>query len=241
MSRTIWLLPVFLTVLLVAGCGKQAAKPSQPQANSSVIKDFVQADDVTPEENRCLAVGRSFVTALAGRQYADAYALLSGAAKSRMSPNQFTPAKDDAEHQARETASETNVTADGFTRLMAAAETAYGQPAKPADLHVYSSDPNILSGIAKEDMDKLDIMFAIGNMPAAAHPDTRKASLRGQIDTQLTDAQLAEEAARQGTTADALKKDPDFRTYFNLKLVIVEDGGQLKVGYFELMPPSMLD
>jgi hypothetical protein len=38
-----------------------------------------------------------------------------------------------------------------------------------------------------------------------------------------------------------LKKSEDFDSCFNLKIVLVEEGGQLKIGYFEFLPPSMLD
>ena len=42
------------------------------------------------------------------------------------------------------------------------------------------------------------------------------------------------------TTEEEVRKDSE-GLYFNLKFVLVEDFGQLKVGYFEFMPPSMLD
>jgi len=38
-----------------------------------------------------------------------------------------------------------------------------------------------------------------------------------------------------------LKKSDDFDPYFNLKIVLVDEGGQLKISYFEFLPPSMLD
>ncbi|HEX4696790.1 MAG TPA: hypothetical protein VH254_03880 [Candidatus Udaeobacter sp.] len=38
-----------------------------------------------------------------------------------------------------------------------------------------------------------------------------------------------------------LKKGEDFDPYFNLKIVLVDEAGQLKIGYFEFMPPSMMD
>ena len=40
---------------------------------------------------------------------------------------------------------------------------------------------------------------------------------------------------------EQLKKEEDFDPYLNLKVVLVEEGGQLKIGYFEFLPPSMLD
>ena len=45
-----------------------------------------------------------------------------------------------------------------------------------------------------------------------------------------------------GTVNDEIKEDmKDSAPYMNVKFVLVDDGGQLKVGYFELMPPSMMD
>ena len=40
---------------------------------------------------------------------------------------------------------------------------------------------------------------------------------------------------------EELKNSPDFEPYFNIKVVLVEENGQLKVGYFEFLPPSMMD
>jgi hypothetical protein len=36
-------------------------------------------------------------------------------------------------------------------------------------------------------------------------------------------------------------KSGDFDAYFNLKIVLVEEGGQFKIGYFEFLPPSIWD
>jgi hypothetical protein len=40
---------------------------------------------------------------------------------------------------------------------------------------------------------------------------------------------------------EELTKDENFDPYFNLKLVLVEEDGEFKVGYFEFLPPSMMD
>ena len=39
----------------------------------------------------------------------------------------------------------------------------------------------------------------------------------------------------------AIKKSEDLDPYVNLKVVLVEEAGQLKIGYFEFLPPSMMD
>jgi len=69
----------------------------------------------------------------------------------------------------------------------------------------------------------------------------RRASLRGQIHTELSAPELAKVAQQEGISVEELKKEEDFDPYLNLKVVLVEEGGQLKVGYFEFLPPSMLD
>ena len=48
-------------------------------------------------------------------------------------------------------------------------------------------------------------------------------------------------AQREGISVEDLKKSEDFDPYLNLKIVLVEEGGQLKIAYFEFLPPSMLD
>ena len=53
--------------------------------------------------------------------------------------------------------------------------------------------------------------------------------------------ELQKVAQQQGISVEELKKEEDFDPYLNLKVVLVEEGGQLKVGYFEFLPPSMLD
>ena len=53
--------------------------------------------------------------------------------------------------------------------------------------------------------------------------------------------ELQNVAQRDGISVEELKKSPDFDPYFNLKVVLVEEGGQLKVGYFEFLPPSIMD
>jgi hypothetical protein len=80
----------------------------------------------------------------------------------------------------------------------------------------------------------MDSMFAIGAMPDWIPADIRHASRRGQIHTELSPQELANVAQREGITVEKLKKDEDFDSYFNLKVVLVEEAGQLKVGYFRV-------
>jgi hypothetical protein len=94
---------------------------------------------------------------------------------------------------------------------------------------------------SKEQFGAMDSMFAIGAMPEWIPADIRRASLRGQIHTELSPQEVERVAANEGISVEELKKSADFDRYFNLKVVLVEEGGELKVGYFEFLPPSMMD
>ena len=87
----------------------------------------------------------------------------------------------------------------------------------------------------------MDSMFAIGAMPEWIPAEIRRASLRGQISTELSPQELEKVAARDGISVEELKKSEGFDPYFNLKAVLVEESGQLKIGYFEFLPPSIWD
>jgi hypothetical protein len=87
----------------------------------------------------------------------------------------------------------------------------------------------------------VDSMFAIGAMPEWIPADIRKASLRGQIHTELSPQELQNVAQREGISVEELKKNGGLDPYFNIKVVLVEEGGQLKIGYFEFLPPSIWD
>ena len=108
-------------------------------------------------------------------------------------------------------------------------------------LHLFSTDPEVLNRRSKEQFGAMDSMFAIGAMPEWIPADIRRASLRGQIHTELSPQELEKVAATEGISVEELKKCEDFDPYFNLKIVLVDEAGQLKIGYFEFLPPSMLD
>jgi len=157
-----------------------------------------------------------------------------------MSLNQFTPAQQDADFQRNESYPFVSITAEQFAYLMQY-EAAHGAPRVPKMLHVFSTDPDVLNRRSKEQFGAVDSMFAIGAMPDWIPAAIRRASLRGQIHTELSAQELEKTAQAQGTSVEELKKDQDFDPYFNLKVVLVEEDGQLKVGYFEFLPPSMMD
>jgi hypothetical protein len=228
------LLPVLLT-----SCGRKAPEGEQETAQESE-DDFLDKD-ANPEEREYLVAAKPFFIAVANQQYAEAYALLSSHAKARMSLNQFTPAQQDADFQQNESNPFINVTAEQFAYLMQYVEAAHGAPHAPKMLHVFSTDADVLNRRSKEQFGAMDSMFAIGAMPDSIPADIRRASLRGQIHTDPSPEELEKVANEQGVSVEELKKDEDFDPYFNLKVVLVEEDGQLRVGYFEFLPPSMMD
>ena len=219
------LLPVSLT-----SCGKSGSDGKKKTAQKSE-DDFLDKN-AKPDERKYLMAAKPFFVAVANRKYAEAYALLSSHAKARMSFNQFTPAEEQATFQQYESSPYMNVTAEQFAYLMRYVEAARGTPRAPKMLSVFSTDPDVLNRRSKEQF---------GAMPDWIPANIRRASLRGQIHTELSPQELQNVAQREGISVEELKKSPDFDPYFNLKVVLVEEGGQLKVGYFEFLPPSIMD
>ena len=158
-----------------------------------------------------------------------------------MSLEQFKPSEQDSDAQQNQAYVFDNVTPEQFAYLMQYVEAAQGAPRAPKMLHVFSTNPDVLNRRSKEQFGAMDSMFAIGRMPDWVPAYIRRASLRGQIHTELSPQELQIAAQREGISVEELKKSEDFDPYFNLKLVLVEEAGQLKIGYFEFLPPSIWD
>jgi hypothetical protein len=233
------LIAVILLPLSLTSCGRTGSN-SEKKTTQKSEDDFLDKD-AKPDERKYLLAAKPFFVAVANRKYADAYALLSSHARARMSFNQFTPAEEQATFQQYESSPYMNVTAAQFAYLMRYVEAARGTPRAPKMLGVFSTDPDVLNRRSKEQFGAMDSMFAIGAMPDWIPANIRRASLRGQIHAELSPQELQNVAQREGISAEELKKDPDFDPYFNLKVVLVDEGGQLKIGYFEFLPPSIMD
>jgi hypothetical protein len=228
------LLPLFLT-----SCGKKGQESEKKTVQKSE-DDFLDKD-AKLDERKYLLAAKPFFIAVANRKYADAYALLSRYAIARMSLDQFKPAEQDSDSQQSQSYAFDNVTAEQFAYLMQYVEAAHGAPRAPKMLHVFSTDPDVLNRRSKEQFGAMDSMFAIGAMPDWIPAEIRRASLRGQIHTELSPQELQNVAQREGISVEELKKSDDFDPYFNLKVVLVEEDGQLRIGYFEFLPPSIWD
>ena len=228
-----------LLPLLSTGCGNKSKDGDKKTVQKS--KDDFLDKDAKPDERKYLLAAKPFVIAVANRKYADAYALLSKYAIARMSLDQFKPAEQDSDSQQNQAYTFDNVTPEQFAYLMQYVEAAHGAPRAPKMLHVYSTDPDVLNRRSKEQFGAVDSMFAVGAIPDWVPGDIRKASLRGQIHTELSAQELQNVAQREGISVEELKKNDDFDPYFNFKIVLVEEGGQLKIAYFEFLPPSIWD
>jgi len=220
-----------LLPLLVTSCGKKG-QDAQTQTAQKREDDFLD-EDVKPNERKYILAAKPFFIAVAKRKYADAYALLSSHARARMSLDQFKPAEQNSDSQQNESYAFDNVTAEQFAYLMQYVEAAHGAPRAPKMLHVFSTNPDALNRRSKEQFGAVDSMFAIGAMPEWIPADIRKPSLRGQIHTQLSPQELQNVAQREGISVEELKKNGGLDPYFNVKVVLVEEGGQL--------PPSIWD
>lgn len=233
---------VIVATAILAGCGggtkapSASSSPAEPKEKS----DAEVSEGVKPNERSYIDAAKPFIAAIASRKYDAAFTHLSSHAKARASLNQFNPAKDDAKFAANEKSPITNISAAKFSELMQLVEKEHGRPLKMSNLHVHTIDAKALAGSRNSAEEALDAMFAIGAMPDSIPAKIRKASLRVHIKTELSDTQMAEAAKDSGVSIEELKKNPDFDPYFTLKVVLVEEDG-LKVGYFEFLPPSMLD
>src|SRR5262245_59271164 len=194
--------------MLLTSCGKKG--PAGEKKTVQKSEDDFLDKDAKPDERKYLLAARPFFVAIANRKYADAYALLSRYAKARMSFNQFSPAEDDAMYQQYEQSPYDNVTAEQFAYLMQYVEAARGAPRAPKMLHVFSTDPDVLNRRSKEQFGAMDSMFAIGAMPDWIPAEIRRASLRGQIHTELSPQELQNVAQRERISVEELKKSDDF-------------------------------
>ncbi len=236
--RVTILIVAILLPMALTSCGK--GHDGEKKTVQKSEDDFLDKD-AKPAERKYLVAAKPFFLAVANRKYPDAYALLSNHARARMSFNQFTPAEEQTTFQQYESNPYINVTAEQFAYLMQYVEAARGAPRAPKMLSVFSTDPDVLNRRSKEQFGAMDSMFAIGAMPDWIPANIRRASLRGQIHTELSAQELQRVAAQEGISVEELKKSEDFDPYFNLKIVLVEEDGQLKIGYFEFLPPSMMD
>ena len=214
-------------------------------AAERVVDPYAEAiHEATAGERPFLTAAKPFLEAIRARDYAAAYRTLSSHARAAVQPEQFvTPTEEN--HVALPVMRE--ITEEQFAESMKQMEAARGIPAKVLHLYVQSVDPKVLAGKG----DGFDTMLALGGMPKEIPVAIRKASIRAQFECNYSDEQvkqiaqelhIPEEQVRSGQLdADEAERDADEKPYFNLKFVLVEEAGELKIGYFEFIPPSIFD
>lgn len=196
-----------------------------------------ESESLTPQEKTIQAAAKPFLDAIAAGDYAKAHAQLSSHAKARMSPSQFIQPADEAAHAANQRQAAVNVSPRDFQLFVTKTANEYGTPSKVISADQIETDSAILQGKG----DALETAFSIGLIPDTVPAQIRRGAVRAQIGVKLAPAQLKEIADRDGMTVEELEKSEDFEPYCNLKVVLVDEVGTLKVGYFEFTPPSMWD
>ncbi len=224
---------LLIAIPLLAGCER-----SNQQQTPAVKKEIVAEATPSPEQARYLHAAEPFIQAIAHEKYEGAYELLSRHAKSRMTLNQFVAPADALTFQRNEQSPLMNVTPAEFIELMRKVEDLYGRPQIVESISVFSLDPEVLGHHSKEGADILESATAVGGMSDSIPNEIRRASVHVQIATQLTPGQLEHVATVMNANAEELQANPNFKSSFNIKLVLVEEDGQLKVAYFEFLPAS---
>jgi hypothetical protein len=222
---------VFLAVLLAAAC-LQGTGCGKKRGTVARTADDIDDDADTPEERRFIEAGKPFVRAVAQNRPEAAYAELSSHARRRMIRAQFGGG--DPQQDRRQAEEFKDVTPEQFAALFAQVVQQFGTPYKVGSLSVTETDPKLLSGKVTNAEDRLAVMINIGAMPDSVPAAIRRAALRAQIQTRP-----APNAGKAPRRKDA--DEDDEGPYFNVKYVLVEEDGKLKVGYFEFFPPSILD
>jgi predicted small lipoprotein YifL len=225
---------LLIATVSFAGCGRKGEEPTAPIPLVSPVQDKT----TSPEQSRYLQAAEPFVQAIAHQRYQEAYGLLSRQARSRMTLNQFVAPADTVAFQRNEQPPFTHGTPADFAELMGKVEDLYGLPQVVESISVFSTDPDVLGHRSREESGIMESASAVGAMPDSIPSDVRRASVHVQIATQLTPDQLAQIAMAMNMSPEELQGDPNFKPSFNVKLVLVEEDGQLKVGYFEFLPAS---
>ena len=219
----------FVCLNLLGGC--KSKKPKAAGNGNAEVE--TEDEDLSAEDKKMMAAAKPFLQAIAGNKFETAYEHLSTHAKKRMFDYQFSIGDD--ENPRRKPTEFKDVSAEKFAELLQQFAKPFGRPARIQHYYVSTRDPNELSGVAKSNLEKFDQMINIGNMPADIPASIRKAALRAQIGTEV------EKKKRKRKQEDDEETDDGEGPYFNLKFVLVEEEGKLKVGYFEFFGPTMLD
>ncbi len=218
---------MFLLMVLVSlGC---ARSPSSSHDSRNSRED---------KGKQFLEAARPFFESLVNENYGQAYDRMSHWASENVDPRQF--ALDSSTNEIPEKIEK--LTRSEFVERMNRVQELYGPFRRVADIYVETTDADILSGKANDSFERTSILFAIGAMPESVPAEIRVASIRGELTCVLKPEQTANHLASVGVHSVEQLRDPDDYPNLKLKIVLVKEfDGTLKVGYFEIVPPSILD
>jgi predicted Zn finger-like uncharacterized protein len=183
-------------------------------------KDADIEDLADPEDLPMIKAARPFADAIAAGNFEAAFIELSPLALANAYRDQFVPPGDKEQQRT----SVAPLTLDSFKELMAESAKVLGTPKKLEHLYVESRDPEILAGRG----DAIERLFVMGGTPDSIPASVRKASLHAKVTVKHPDVPEAD--AEDG-------EEP----YLNMRIILTEEDGKLRIGYFELGPPSILD
>ncbi len=247
MSTPVFQTKLYLFLNLAAFCLAIGCRPpsNSPQAGFDPIAAAIHEAEEAGEK-RCLEASRPILMALQNRDYAALYEHLSPHALRYFSPEQFMPNSNSEMPSAKPNDSAQLMSLETFLEAMKSMESQLGVPMKLDFLYVQTIDPDELAGKG----DGLSNAFNIGAMSKEIPLDIRRGSIRAQVKCQPSD-ELAQEIAEEfklpvadvkaGKIPESSEFDPDTLPYLTFKYVLVEEANQLKIGYFEFLPPSILD
>lgn len=234
---------MFLLIAVVLGLNGGCKKPrSAADSQASSGPDpFREAISELENKNdaKFIEASRPILEAIANRDYERLYQLTSKHALKNVSSNQFGPDLNEAGDQIEGSIIK-DMTKQQFLEGMKEVERKLGLPQKVIYVYVQTSNPEALAGKA----DQVDNMFNLGGMPKEIPSDIRRASIRSQFQIGIPEHQVKIVAEQMGVSEDDVRSGKAFEEteppFMTLKMVLVEDDG-LKIGYFEFMPPSILD
>ena len=192
--------------------------------------------ELTYENNRekeQLLAGKPFHEAIANRDYEGAFALLSNYAKQDVSRRQVAQNLSLAEE--KELAQKPRIeslTLATFKEWMTNFEQVYGTPLEINEMAVDEMDPDILAGRGNAMDTALSIGLISDNVPTEIRRSVIRSYITGRHTEQNTKYLMESEGLTEAEVHEYLEPQ------YEMKTVMVEIDGQLKVGYFEFFRSS---
>lgn len=231
-----------ICLIVLLGC-----QPPEDRRSSKKYDPYSEAveDLEDPAEKAYLEAVRPMLEAVAARDYGRFFEFVAAVGLKKVSSEQFGPVFDE-QGESKNLGPPVEMNREVFLQHMQEMEKRLAVPLAVDHLYVQTLDPDALAGKG----DPFDRMLNIGAMPAEIPNEIRRASIRSQIRCLMNEEDAKPIAEDLGISLERAKKgdfppndeyDPDEWPYLTLKLVLVEEDGNLKIGYFEFLPPSILD